>query len=164
VYLQGGIIESIGCFGAYIISFVMLKVPLSSLWRSTGIYFYEPTKNLTLTDGTIATFSMQEDILMEVQGSYYLAIIIGQLFNLFVTKSRYKNLFRKSAFTNKATYYGAAAAVIIGCIVVFIPGLQAVFETNFVVALALAAPVVTGIFLVCWEMVRHRLHRSGYLK
>jgi len=162
VYLQGGVIESIGCFGAYIITFVYRKVPLSSLWRSTGKYFYQATQNLTLTNGSVATPAMQIQYMQEAQGAYYVAIVIGQLFNLFVTKSRYIGPLRSGALKNGATYYGATSALVIGALVVFVPGLQEVFQTYYIVGLAVAAPFAAGIFLTGYEVARHKLHELGY--
>lgn len=162
VYFQGGIIEAIGCFGAYIITFVMRDVPLSSLWRSTNKYFYNASENLVLTTGAIANADQQQTIMRAAQSGYYLSVIIGQLFNLFVTKSRYRHPFRKSALKNRATYIGATCAVLVGAFVVFIPGVQEAFESSFPSALALCAPLLTGLVLLLYEFLRHKLHLLGY--
>lgn len=90
VYLQGGVIEAIGCYGAYLITFAMRGVPLNLLWRSTEILFTPSSASIMLTNGQIANASEQVLIRKEAESSYYLSIIIGQLFNLFVTKSRYR--------------------------------------------------------------------------
>lgn len=161
VYFQGGIIEAIGCFGAYLITFAILKVPLSSLWRSVEVYFYPEAKPLTLTNGTVIDGAQQVAILKKAQGAFYLSIVIGQLFNLFLTKTRYGNPFNKRMFKNKATYIGAACAVLIAALVVFVPGLQYAFQTDFIAALAIASPFVAGIILCIWEYVRHKVQPSA---
>ncbi len=151
VYLQGGIIEALGCFGAYIITFVMHRVPLSSIWKSEGIYLAQFSRPLRLTNGTFIGSARQLTILHQANGVYYLAIIIGQLFNLFLCKSRYTNPFTRRAFRNKATFLGALCAMMIGGLVVFVPGLQVVFVTSSIIALSIAAPIATGFLMLLYS-------------
>lgn len=164
VYLQGGVIEAVGCFGAYLITFAVKRVPLSYLWYAEGVYFQSDAPAIPLTNGTSATGSQQVSIMRSAQSAYYLSIIIGQLFNLFLTKSRFSSPLSKRTFQNRHTYMGAAAAVLVGSFVVFIPGVQVAFETDFPSAVALCAPVVSGIFLVFWECMRHHLHKKRDIK
>lgn len=89
VYLQGGVFEAIGAFGAYIITFVIRRVPLGYLWKAAELRFVPGAPSILLTNGTVGSSAFQVRVLKEAQSSYYLAIIIGQLFNLFLTKSRY---------------------------------------------------------------------------
>lgn len=56
-FLQGGIFLAVGCFGAYILTFILDDVPLSSLWRGVTKYFETSigidVQDLTLTNGTV---------------------------------------------------------------------------------------------------------------
>lgn len=58
-FLQGGIFLSVGCFAAYILTMILNKVPLSSLWRGVNKYFETSlgvdVQDLTLTDGTVVS-------------------------------------------------------------------------------------------------------------
>lgn len=162
VYLQGGIIEAIGCFGAYIITFAIRRVPLRYLWRSYGKYFIHGAPSIPLTNGQgILNDLGQISVMNQAQSSYYLSIIIGQLFNLFVTKRRYKSVATKALFENRKTYLGMASAGIVGSLVVFVPGLQKVFGTYYPPAVALAAPVVTGLFMIAYEFLRHKINNRN---
>lgn len=52
-YLQGGMLEAVGCFGAYLAVLACSKVPFGMLYRSAGIYFKTGAPDLVLTDGTV---------------------------------------------------------------------------------------------------------------
>lgn len=88
-YLQGGLIETVGCFGAYLLVFVWYRVPLNMLLGSAKTYWKPGAPNLTLTNGVIADAEKQVAISGSAQSAYYLGIVICQLFVLWVTKHRY---------------------------------------------------------------------------
>ena len=46
----------------------------------------------------------------------------------------------------------------IASLVVFVPGLQSVFKTSSIVAIAIAPPVTTGILLVLYEYPRRWIY------
>jgi sodium/potassium-transporting ATPase subunit alpha len=88
-YGQGGVIESLGCFAAYLIVLAWYKVPFGMLLGSAKIYWKEGAPPLRLTDGSIANAAKQVSISGSSQSAYYAGIVICQLFNLWVTKHRY---------------------------------------------------------------------------
>lgn len=88
-YVQGGLIESAGCFGAYLIVLALANVPFDMLVGSAKTYWKEGAPPLRLTDGSIANADRQISISGSSQSAYYAGIVICQLFNLWVTKHRY---------------------------------------------------------------------------
>lgn len=88
-YFQGGIWLTIGAFGAYLFQMFEDGVPISMLYDSALTYFQEGAPGFMLTNGSWANDSAQLDILASVQSSYYAAIVIGQMFTLFIVKHRY---------------------------------------------------------------------------
>ena len=98
VYFQGGIVLCLGSFGAYLVVFWVRKVPFSQLWRTAESLYYPEAPPFALSDGTIIGGTEQTAILNEAQAAYFLAIIIGQWFNLFCTKHRYRYPFGLDLF------------------------------------------------------------------
>jgi sodium/potassium-transporting ATPase subunit alpha len=88
-FFQGGVIEGIGCFSAYLIVLAWERVPMDSLYGASLTYFQEGAPPLTLTNGLVADAQQQLQILAMAQGAFFAAIVVQQWFNLFVTKHRY---------------------------------------------------------------------------
>jgi sodium/potassium-transporting ATPase subunit alpha len=164
-FFQGGIIIACGCFGAYIVSMALSKVPLSSLFHAANKYFEGrigvTVSSLVLTDGNVAGVAVQEEILAKAQSSYFLSLIIGQHFNLFLTKHRYRYPHGWDIFYNRYTYLGMLISGGIGALIVFVPPFQAAFGTSSVYAASIACAFVTGGMLVFYEYVRRYLRFTG---
>ncbi len=79
---------------------------------------------------------------------------MGQWFNLFITKHRYRYPHGWDIFKNWATYVGMFTSGTIAACIVFIPGIQEAFQTQSILALAIAPPITTGILLVAYEYPR----------
>jgi magnesium-transporting ATPase (P-type) len=84
--------------------------------------------------------------------------VIGQWFNLFLTKHRYRYPHGWDIFRNKATYLGMLASGTISSVVVFVPALQSAFNTETVVAVAMASPFAAGVLLVLYEYPRRYVY------
>lgn len=54
-YLEGGIIETIGCFGAYLTTLAILNVDFSTMWHSALTYYKTDSPPLLLADGTFVS-------------------------------------------------------------------------------------------------------------
>lgn len=84
-FLQGGIIMSAGAFAAYLTSLYVTGVDLRGIMNSTQ-YWQVNSPALRLVTGKIVDGTEQVRILGKAQSSYYAAIVIFQLFNLWITK------------------------------------------------------------------------------
>ncbi|PJF19048.1 HAD-like domain-containing protein [Paramicrosporidium saccamoebae] len=160
-FLEGGIIVALGAWGAYVVTLAVELVPFGILYRSYLTYFADNSPALTLTDGTVASAEDQTVILGRLQAAYFQAILIAQWFNVFVQKHRYRYPWGKDLFVNRMTYIGIFCAMVVCAIVVYIPAINEVFQTNIPPALALAPPFVAGITLVLYEFVRRSLRHRG---
>ena len=160
-FFQGGIIVAMGAWGAYILALVAKNVSLDSLYRSDLIYYNKTSPPLTLTNGTTANGSQQVEILGSVQASFYLAILIVQWFNVFMQKHRYRLPYGADMFINWMTYAGIASAMLVAAIVCFIPGLNAIFQTQVPPPLALTAPFAAALLLIVYEFLRRSLRAKG---
>ncbi len=94
----------------------------------------------------------------KAQGAFFLSLVVGQWFNLFLTKHRYRYPHGWDIFRNKSTYLGMLSSGIIAAVVVFVPGLQSIFKTSSIVAIAIAPPIATGILLVLYEYPRRWIY------
>ncbi len=162
-YFQGGIIEAIGCFGAYLIVLAVERVPFDSLYKSAEVYFKEEAPSLLLTNGSLATAEEQLKILGKAQGAFFVAIVIGQWFNLFVNKHRYSYPYGWDMLKNKWTWIGMLIGGVIAVMIIYIPGLDSfVFSIYPFPIIAILAPVAMGCFLFAYEFTRRFLCRKGY--
>lgn len=97
-------------------------------------------------------------ILQQAQSAFFLSLVIGQWFNLFLTKHRYRYPHGWDIFRNKTTYLGIFTSGAIASLVVFVPGLQAAFNTETIVAVAIAPSFASGGLLVLYEYPRRWIY------
>lgn len=162
-YFQGGIIEAIGCFSAYLIVLAIEKVPFDVLYQSALVYFKENSPDLLLTNGSIATAADQAKILGMAQAAFFLSIVICQWFNIFIQKHRYSYPYGKDMLKNKWTWIGIGAGAAISAFIVYIPFINShVFGAYPFPPLAFLAPIAMGIFLFVYEFSRRFLRKKGY--
>lgn len=162
-YFQGGLIEAIGCFSAYLIVLAIEKVPFGILYQSALIYFKETSPNLILTNGTTATATEQLKILGKAQAAFFLSIVICQWFNIFIQKHRFSYPCGKDMIKNKWTWIGIGSGVVISALIVYIPFINLqIFGAYPFPPIAFLAPIAMGIFLFIYEFARRFLRRKGY--
>ncbi|KAG0015482.1 hypothetical protein BGZ82_001394 [Podila clonocystis] len=132
-YLEVGIIETIGGLVTFFTVF----------YREGGI---TPAKAVQMQkDNLFSSGSPQEnlDLLAKAQSSFYLGIMIMQLFNLFACKTRYRLPFGKYMFSNVQTFWG----ILFGCAL----GFLIVNDTPFVYLLI---PMAFGVFIIFYATMR----------
>jgi sodium/potassium-transporting ATPase subunit alpha len=162
-YFQGGVIEAIGCFSAYLIVLAIEKVPFGILYQSALIYFKENSPDLVLTNGSIATAADQMKILGEAQAAFFLSIVICQWFNIFIQKHRFSYPYGLDMIKNKWTWIGIGSGVAISAFIVYIPFINShIFGAYPFPPIAFLAPIAMGAFLFAYEFARRFLRRKGY--
>jgi len=162
-YLQAGIIESIGAFGAYLIVMAIHHVPFNYLLGTASKYFVlGGTLDMPLTNGGTASPAFQQRILAEAQSAYFLSIVIGQLFVLFVVKHRFSYPYGRDLFYNRHTIPGIIIGLIVASIIVYTPGVQSIIGSYTLNPIALLSPIAAGIFLFIYEFVRRFLRNKGF--
>lgn len=162
-YFQGGIIEAIGCFSAYLIVLAVEHVPFNMLYQSALVYFKETSPDLLLTNGSVATAADQVKILGKAQAAFFLSIVICQWFNIFIQKHRYSYPYGLDMIKNKWTWIGIGAGVLISAFIVYIPYINShIFGAYPFPPIAFLAPLAMGIFLFIYEFSRRFLRKKGY--
>lgn len=162
-YFEGGMIEAIGCFAAYLIVLAVEGVPFAILYQSALVYFKESSPILLLTNGKIATAADQMKILGKAQAAFFLSIVIGQWFNLFVQKHRYSYPYGRDMLKNKWTWIGIGVGVVISVIIVYVPFIDSkIFGAYPFPPIAFLAPLFMGFLLFAFEFSRRLLRKRGY--
>ena len=162
-YFQGGIIEAVGCFAAYLIVLAIEKVPFGILYQSALVYFKEDSPSLTLTNGSIATATDPMKILGTAQAAFFLSIVICPWFNICIQKHRFSYPYGMDMIKNKWTWIGIGSGVAISAFIVYIPFINShIFGAYPFPPIAFLAPLAMGIFLFIYEFARRFLRKKGY--
>ncbi|KAI1314386.1 hypothetical protein EDD11_002212 [Mortierella claussenii] len=150
-YLEVGIIETVGA----LLTFFVVLYKEGGLTPAMAV---EMQKN-----NEFSSSSPQEnqDLLAKAQSTFYLGIMIMQLFNLFACKCRYRLPFGMYMFSNVRTFIGMAFGIALGFFIVYCPGVETVFgtsrHTSFVYLLI---PVAFGVFIIFYATMRTLLLRK----
>lgn len=162
-YFQGGVIEAIGCFSAYLLVLAIERVPFGILYQSALVYFKETSPDLLLTNGTLATSADQMKILAKAQSAFFVSIVMCQWFNIFVQKHRFSYPYGRDMLKNKWTWAGIAFGVLISVFIIYIPYINFhVFGAYPFPPLAFLCPLAMGLFLFAYEFTRRYLRKRGY--
>ncbi|KAF9361530.1 hypothetical protein BGX26_002035 [Mortierella sp. AD094] len=151
-YLEVGMIETIGALLTFFVVF----------YKEAGITPAEAVRmqKLNAFSGEDALYENKE-LLAKAQSSFYLGIMIMQLFNLFACKCRYRLPFGMYMFSNLRSFIGLACGVALGFFIVYCPGLETVFgtskHTEFVYLLI---PFAFGVFIIFYATMRTLILRK----
>ncbi|GJJ69053.1 sodium/potassium-transporting ATPase subunit alpha [Entomortierella parvispora] len=151
-YLEIGIIETIGALATF---FVVL-------YKEGG---YTPAIAVSMQRQNLFDSDSPDTkavaVLQKAQSSFYLGIMIMQLFNMFACKTRYTLPFGKYMFSNYRSFIGIAAGCALAFFIVYCPGLPVVFNTNNDTAFVyLLIPVAFGVFIIFYASARQLLLRK----
>ncbi|KAG0226863.1 hypothetical protein B0O80DRAFT_439770 [Mortierella sp. GBAus27b] len=144
-YLEVGIIETIGG----LVTFFVVLYKEGGLTPAAAV---QMQKNNEFSSESPAE---NQELLAKAQSSFYLAIMIMQLFNLFACKCRYRLPFGSYMFANLRTFAGIVAGIALGFFIVYTPGVRVVFgtseHTSFVYLLI---PIAFGVFILFYSTMR----------
>ena len=161
-YLQGGVFITFGCFGAYLFQMYYENVPFKYLWNTANSYFNLNSASFVLTDGTVADSDMQETLLAGAQSAYYIGIVLGQIFTLFLVKKKYGMPWGRKMIQNKMTFLAIFIAALIAGVLIYVPWFHTFIPTASVYPVPYLMPLAAGILLFIWEIVRRSMHMRGY--
>ncbi|KAF9199604.1 hypothetical protein BGZ49_010252 [Haplosporangium sp. Z 27] len=151
-YLEVGIIETIGALVTFFVVF----------YKEAGI-----TPAMAVTMQKANAFSgadadpANKELLAKAQSSFYLGIMIMQLFNMFACKCRYRLPFGKYMFSNVRSFIGLFFGCALGFFIVYCPGLETVFGTSRDTAFVyLLIPFAFGVFIIFYATMRTLILRK----
>ncbi|KAI8822055.1 uncharacterized protein EV422DRAFT_550424 [Fimicolochytrium jonesii] len=164
-YLEAGLIE---CCGAIATFFAVL-------WFSFGIsgldavraqkgkkYFLPHSPDFELSSGAILEGDSQFQALKQAQSSFYLSILIIQIWNLFACKARLRLPFGKFMVENPKTWFAIFGGTAVGFFIVYMPFTNAVFLTSMNLdPIYLLIPMSFGGLLLVYSIVRKLIMWKG---
>ena len=166
-YLEAGTIQTIGCLFCFFFA----------VNYHYGISFGDVvanSANWTLNDFTssgnvVISSGMQTDALAVGQSAYYISLMIQQSFNLFICKARLALPFGKFMFTNPKNFYGVFGGAILSFALVYIPPLNQVFGTNYILTpyvwlIAAGFGLVNFIYSILRFMVNRLRNPTKFIK
>ena len=113
-YLIAGVLMTGVCLLTYFTIFLSYGVTGADLWNSSETFWQDDSPPLTLNNGDVLTAEQQVDIVNEAHAGYYLTLILCQVWNLFVCKTRFVSLFVHGPLRNHISAYGIFIAVFVG--------------------------------------------------
>ncbi|ORY95164.1 hypothetical protein BCR41DRAFT_365216 [Lobosporangium transversale] len=150
-YLEIGIIETIGA----LVTFFVVFYKEGNITPAQAVQMQK--ENLFSAESP----EFNRNLLAQAQSSFYLSIMIMQLFNRFACMCRYRLPFGKYMFTNARSFLGIIAGVALGFFIVYTPGVETVFgtsrDTKFVYLLI---PLAFGVFIIFYSTMRTLLLRK----
>ena len=157
-YLEGGLIECVGCLITYFVVMAASGLDISTViaMQRRDISYFTP-KSPPIVNGRNETITgdIQYDALKQAQSSYYLSILIIQAWNLFACKSKLKFSIGSHVLRNNKTWYSLICGAIFGAIVVYTPLCNKIFLTsNNLNAVYLTIPMSFGAVLYVYATLR----------
>ncbi|KAF9365377.1 hypothetical protein BGX34_010199 [Mortierella sp. NVP85] len=152
-YLEVGIIETIGA----LVTFFVVLYEEGDLTPAMAVDLQKNNKFSSGEPGNDANV----ELLAKAQSSFYLAIMIMQLFNLFACKCRYRLPFGMYMFSNVRTFVGVFFGIALGFFIVYTPGVLVVFGTSrHTKFLYLLIPMAFGVFIIFYATMRTLILRK----
>lgn len=153
-YLQAGVIETMFCFVAFFWVYLDYGLQIGELFFLSPTYFNANTKvNYVSLSEKVYSIEEQMVILKTGAAAYYVTLVMGQFFNIWMCKTRQRS-FISHFFKNSITFYGVIIEVAIILMVVYIPDLQEIFETVYLDGKYWYCCLGTGITLIAFNEIR----------
>ena len=168
-YLQAGVVHAIVGVLVYVWVFMHNHVPMSALPFSTSNGYFIPggTANLTVDYyGTEYTFSPEEqqNILLTAQSGWFMSLVFGQFFHVFMCRTRTSSIFKQGIFTNNYVNVGVIIEMALCAFIIYFPYTHTFFTDGFLPGMYWAAPLITFVVLWSYNEWRKRMIRRYPLK
>eukprot|EP01034_Spumella_vulgaris_P024505 gene24505-30859_t len=150
-YGIGGMILSGGCLFVYFRTFNHYGVSAQELFTNNNRYFPAAKHDdyFHTSDGSGRSYSAAEQarILAVVQASWFLLVVTGQAAHVWVCRTTTVSIFEHGIFGNMYTNLAVPFAVIMGCFVIYTPGLDTIVATRhpFSLDVLYASILVAGV-------------------
>ena len=161
-YLEGGVIIFCSCFGAFLLQMFLQDVPMSALFYHGKRNFIDGVPFTLKSGKKISGKSESKNILNSAQTAYFISIVIGQWFNVFLQKHRYQYPWGWDMFVNVVTYVGIALGVAICVFIMYVPFMHEALSSYHIKPMTYLVPVAAGVFLFGYEVIRRFLRKRGW--
>lgn len=131
-YLQAGVIITVFCIISYTATFAKYGLSLGNIaFKGDDFFATDTTKEFCINAGS-KCFSPDEQIRIqrEAAGGWYVLLVMGQFFNIWMCKTRHVSVFKHGIFKNVVMLYGVLVEFLLLMLFIYVPGLQDVMETE----------------------------------
>lgn len=157
-YLEAGIITTLGALTTFFVVLYQEGIPFRYFTMSAQHFFKRTSIDMVLPDRTI-TGQQQVDILFKAQSAYFLAILIGQVFNLIACKRKYESLSPKT-FHNLLPIFGSFFGFFFGLAITASPFLNRILQSRPVSLAHLLIASFICSFILVWDYLRKKMKRG----
>lgn len=120
-YATMGFLVMLACFTSYFTVFLMNDIPISWLWDSATTYWRRGAPVLISSAGRALSDSDQLAIVADAQVSYWMTLVLSQVVNIFLCKTRFMPFWRNGLQDNKNLLWGVCIELTIMFCLIFIP-------------------------------------------
>jgi sodium/potassium-transporting ATPase subunit alpha len=157
-YGQAGMILTGGCLFYFFRAFQHYGVSPFQVMNNNNRFFPASSSDNIITvhkDGETHVYDEhdQKEILRVVQAGWYLMIVIGQVSHLYQCRTTRMSIFTHGLFRNSISNIGAVLAIVLGCFVVYCPGIRDIVSAAYPVSLEIfyASLLVSGAMWINGE-------------
>jgi magnesium-transporting ATPase (P-type) len=116
-----GCLMTLTCYTSYLFTFHFNGVALSDLINSTDIYWKSDAPVYVGPHGDTLTAQQQLDLVADAQVSYWMTLIVSQVFHVFICKTRTLPFWTYGVFHNMQVVYSVLIELAIMFALIFIP-------------------------------------------
>lgn len=157
-YLEAGIITTIGALVTFFIVLHHEGIPFQYFIMSAQHFFKKTSPDLILPDRVLSS-KEQTDILFKAQSSYFLSILIGQMFNLLACKRKY-DCISLSTFKNVLPIVGSCFGLFFGLFITYSSHMNKLLHSRPVEASHLLISTLICSFILIWDWIRKKMKRE----
>lgn len=150
-YVIADMVNTDNCFLAYATVFWCYGISMSEIYGSGDDYWKSYAPNFCYDDNGAACLSEseQKSLIAQACGSWYIALVLGQLFHVWMCKTCRTSIFRCDVFSNVVMVYGTLLSVTLAVVIVYVPSVNDVMGAELVDyapwLLALGTGVITWL-------------------
>jgi magnesium-transporting ATPase (P-type) len=126
LYFYGfmGCLITLACYAAYFFTFHFNGVALADLLDSTTTYWTDDAPDYISSSGRVFTAAQQVALLADVQVSYWMTLVMSQVFHIFLCKTRTVPFWTYGIFGNMQVIYSVIVELIIMFALMYIPAIN----------------------------------------
>jgi len=154
-----GIIQALSGFTSYFLSMHHSGYPAGDLFF-TRDYFKKDAADFTTSRGETFTADQQMEALSKAQTAFFCSIIMTQLADVIVCKTRYLSVFQQRS-RNFLQLLGMLIAVLVAVLFAYTPGVEGVLKTHPIDGMDWLYMLPFSLFMLAQDELRKFLIRRN---
>jgi sodium/potassium-transporting ATPase subunit alpha len=154
-----GIIQAVSGFTSYFLSMHYSGIPAGEAFFSARTYFKKDSPDFHV-NGRILTADQQMEALAKAQTAFFCSIILTQLADCIVCKTRYLSFFQQNS-RNYMQFMGMTIAVLVAVFFAYTPGVENVLGTHPINGTDWLIMLPFSAFMIAQDELRKYLIRKN---